>query len=80
MSRRHRPVVEELEPRILFSADLATLTGAHLLDTAEVRQIAPTNNANLSNLAESSQIEAARRGIVFVDTSVDHWETNSMSY
>ena len=75
MSRRHRPVVEELEPRILFSADLATLTGAHLLDTAEVRQIAPTNNANLSNLAESSQIQVARREIVFVDTSVDHWET-----
>ncbi len=75
MNRRHRPVLEELEPRILFSADLAALTGAHLLDTADVRPIAPTNSTNLANSVESGLVLAARHEVVFVDTSVDDWET-----
>lgn len=75
MNRRYRPVLEELEPRILFSADLAALTGAHLLDTADVRPIAPTNSTNLANSVESGLVLAARHEVVFVDTSVDDWET-----
>jgi VCBS repeat-containing protein len=75
MRQRHRPVLEELEARILFSADLAALSGAHLIDTAEVRQIAPTNSSAVTGPVESSQIQTDRREIVFVDTGVDHWET-----
>ena len=75
MNRRYRPVLEELEPRILFSADLAALTGAHLLDTADVRPIAPTNSTNLANSVESGLVLAARHEVVFVDTRVDDWET-----
>jgi hypothetical protein len=75
---RHRPVVEELEPRILYSADFApALLDAHAaLPAAEQRVI--DSNGEFAAHSGSTQVlsaHAIRHEVVFVDTAVADYES-----
>ena len=67
---RRRPVVEELEARILYAADLLPFAHA-LTDTADVRVVeAPTA---LPAAVAAEQATSPRHEIVFVDPGVADW-------
>jgi hypothetical protein len=72
-----RPLVEELEPRILYSAD----AGAGLLDPnhwdgqAEVRAIDPPPAAAASASEEARSEHASTHEIVFIDQRVSDYQT-----
>jgi len=75
---RRRPVVEELEPRILYSADFApaVLDGHAVLPASEQRVIDSTGEfASPSASTESASSHAVRHEVVFVDTAVADYQS-----
>ncbi|HXX11661.1 MAG TPA: DUF4347 domain-containing protein, partial [Burkholderiales bacterium] len=74
---RHRPVVEELEPRILYSADFApVILDAHAaLPPAEQRVIDSSGEFAAHSASAQVSAHATRHEVVFVDTAVADYES-----
>lgn len=72
---RQRPLLEELEPRILFSADAAAgLLDANQLDVpAQVRRLEPAPS-RLKSSTGTETVQQSRHEIVFVDTRVADYQ------
>ncbi|HZV55609.1 MAG TPA: DUF4347 domain-containing protein, partial [Rhodocyclaceae bacterium] len=70
---RTRPLVEELEPRLLFSADFASALADSLVHQAEQRVVGV--DGELANTTDSlQQAQQAHHEIVFVDTNVSNYQ------
>ena len=73
---RHAPVLEEIEPRILYSADYSPLSSTALGDTAELRLLETTPTASPQLITtQASRTQLGGSEIVFVDTQVEDWES-----
>ena len=71
-SSRVRPQFEELEPRILYSADAGALLNPDALTpSAEVRMLDLTSTASNTN---STQTTTAKTQIIFVDTQISDYQ------
>ncbi|MGZ5781303.1 MAG: DUF4347 domain-containing protein, partial [Burkholderiaceae bacterium] len=75
-------VVEPIEPRILYSADLNPLMAAsavtaslpHLADMAQSAATYMTNQVAVSNVSEASDTQVQRHEIVFVDSAISGYQ------
>ncbi|WP_374682213.1 DUF4347 domain-containing protein, partial [Accumulibacter sp.] len=72
---RQRPSLEELEPRILFSADAAAglLAADHFDDRAEVRSL-DASPAAATQVAQSSAEQARSHELAFIDQRVPDYQ------
>ena len=68
-----RPLLEELEPRLLLSADMP-IADALVADPTAVVQLELNEPPSEARPAEASAV-VERREIVFVDTGVEDWES-----
>ena len=69
-----RPHFEELEPRVLYSADLAPTGLPGWAPSAEVRQLDTRLSDSADNAYASQQQQDVRLEIVFVDTRIDDYQ------
>jgi hypothetical protein len=76
---RRRPVVEEIEPRILYSADFApaVLDPHAVLPAAEHRVVDAAGDFVNQSVAAP---DAVRHEVVFVDTSVPDYQSRYRRY
>ena len=70
--KSNRPVIEELEPRILYSADLnpALFDGGPLALSAEVRQVEVSSAVQQAAV----QVEQRRHEVVLIDPRVENYQ------
>ncbi|MBK6973391.1 MAG: tandem-95 repeat protein [Sterolibacteriaceae bacterium] len=73
---RRKPILEELEPRILYSADAQTaLLGADdFFHQAEVRTLEPTASPSASTSVQFEAAEQRSHELVFIDKRVDDYQ------
>jgi hypothetical protein len=69
-----RPHFEELEPRVLYSADLAPTGLPGWAPSAEVRQLDTRLSDSADSAHASQQQQEVRLEIVFVDTRIDDYQ------
>src|SRR5689334_13107112 len=71
---RARPQIEEIEPRILYSADVSPLPVAAPVPS-EVRTVDATGEfVAQANTAQSNAVEQSHHEIVFVDTNTPDYQ------